>query len=755
MKGGDAPVVRDVVLIGGGHSHVAVLKRFGMDPVPGAKLTLICRDIHTPYSGMLPGYIAGHYDFDQTHIDLGPLSRFAGARFYNDEVTSVDVREQLVYCKDRPPVPYDMLSINVGSSPRRGDVPGAEGNVVPVKPINNFIARWEALRDRVLERTDPMRIAVVGAGAGGVEVLLSIQFGLQRLLAERGRDADHLDYHLFSESDTILPTHNPRVQDRFMRVLAERGVNVHAGEAVVQVAPGRLSTESGNSIQVDETLWVTAAGAAPWLEKSALALDDDGFVLVADTLQSVSHPEVFAAGDIASMVNHPRPKSGVFAVRQGPPLARNLRRLLLGKEPRPFNPQLRFLSLISTGNKYAVASHGKRAISGRLMWRWKDWIDRRFMRKYNVLPDMKDDDAVDLPRGIADREEIKELSAIAMRCGGCGAKIGATTLSHALDTLEPVARDDVVIGLHEPDDAAVVEVPPGKVMVHTVDSFRAMIDDPYMFGRIAANHSLGDIYAMGGDPQTVLAIATVPFGLEDKVEETLTQMMAGAARELANANAALVGGHSAEGAELTLGFAVNGLVDRERVMRKAGLAPGDTLILTKPLGTGTLFAADMRHKAKGRWIAAALETMVQSNRDGARCLRDHGARACTDVTGFGLLGHLVEMARPSDVDITLALNAVPLLDGAEETAAAGILSSLQPQNVRLRRAIANLDAAGKDPRFPLIFDPQTAGGLLAGVPKDRAEACIAELHRLGYTQSAVIGEVLPRGNQPEPITVRV
>jgi len=376
------------------------------------------------------------------------------------------------------------------------------------------------------------------------------------------------------------------------------------------------------------------------------------------------------------------------------------------------------------------------------------------MNNYNDLPDMEDETQTKVPAGLAGPEAIKEISAIAMRCGGCGAKVGATVLGRAIGELKPVPRDDVLIGLHEPDDAAVVTVKPGKAVVQTIDSFRAMVDDPYVFGKIAVNHSLGDIYAMGGEPQTALAVATIPFGIETKTEDSLSQMMAGAMEVLDDAGAALVGGHTSEGAELSLGFSINGLIDQDRVMRKGGLIPGDVLLLTKPVGTGTLFAADMRHKAKGRWITAALDSMVQSNRVGAECLLNHDVHACTDVTGFGLLGHLVEMIRASNVDVELDLGRIPFLDGAEDTARAGILSSLQPQNVRLRRAIANLDEAGKDLRFPLLFDPQTSGGLLAGVPAERSADCIDALRGLGYAKAASIGHVLPQGNQLEPIAIR-
>ncbi len=753
MRSSVTPVIKDLVLIGGGHSHVAVLKRFGMKPIPGVRLTVICRDVHTPYSGMLPGYVAGHYGFDDAHIDLGALARFADARFFHSEVIGLDLNDKRIVCDNRPAVPFDLLSLNVGSTPRTADVSGATETAVPVKPINRFLDRWEALTSRAVSRDGPMSIAVVGAGAGGVEILLAIQHRLERLRAAAGRNGE-ITYHLFYDTLDILPTHDARVIRAFRDVLARRGVSLYGGSPVVEVKRGWLRNGAGKAIEADEILWVTAAGAPAWPGAAGLAVDEQGFVKVSDTLQSVSHPDVFAAGDLASMVNHPRPKSGVFAVRQGKPLARNLQRMLLGRAPRPFAPQKRFLSLISTGDKYAVASRGAFSLKGRAIWTWKDWIDRRFMDKFNDLPEMEDDEKTDVPDGLAGADVIKEISAIAMRCGGCGAKVGATVLGRAINGLKPVPRQDVLIGLHEPDDAAVVEVPSGKAVVQTIDSFRAMIDDPYVFGKIAANHSLGDIYAMGGEPQTALAVATVPFGIETKVEDTLTQMMAGAMEVLDDAGAALVGGHTSEGAELSLGFSINGLIDRENVMRKGGLIPGDTVVLTKPIGTGTLFAADMRHQAKGRWITAALDSMTQSNRAGAQCLLEHGAHACTDVTGFGLLGHLVEMIRASEVDVELDLGDIPFLEGAEETVRAGIVSSLQPQNVRLRRAVANLEEAGRDPRYPLLFDPQTSGGLLASIPPGRAADCVSALRGLGYSWAAAIGRVVPQGNQLEPITVR-
>ncbi len=744
-------VVKDLVLVGGGHSHVAVLKRFGMHPVPGLRLTLIARDVHTPYSGMLPGFIAGHYGYDGCHIDLGALARFAGARLFHDEVEGLDLDERRVLCQNRPPVRFDLLSLNIGSRPNTVASPGAAELALPVKPIDRFLTRWGQLMQRVLDSASPVKLVVVGGGAGGVELALATQHRLQTELVARGRSAKAVHHTLVTDTPQILPSHNPRVRSKFERILMERNIPIHTDRLVSEVRPDRLVFEDGESLAADAALWVTQASAPAWLADSGLATDARGFIQVNERLQSISHTTVFAAGDIASVVGHPRPKSGVFAVRQGPPLAENLRRAALGRKLKPFRPQRHFLGLISTGDKYAVASRGGWSLEGAWVWQVKDWIDRRFMVKYNRLPVMKTQSETIVASGLADETALREISAIAMRCGGCGAKVGSTVLSRVMPRLETIPRDDVLVGLDAPDDAAVLAVPAGTHLVQTVDYFRAFLDDPYVFGRISANHALGDVYAMGAAPQAALAIATVPYGREEVVEDTLYELLCGALEVLSDAGASLVGGHSSEGQELAFGLAVNGLADMQALWRKSGMQPGERMVLTKPLGTGTLFAADMRHQAKGRWIQAAIASMSLSTRAAAQCLQRHGASACTDVTGFGLLGHLVEMTRASGVDVTIDLETLPLLEGAMETIRAGVFSSLQPQNVRLRRAIRDLETAAAHPVYPLLFDPQTAGGLLASVPAQNAESCVEELKGLGYGRAAIIGQVEPQQEALEPV----
>jgi len=631
MKTMSHPVLKDVVLLGAGHSHVTVLRMFGMKPIPGVRLTLISREVHTPYSGMLPGLIAGHYGFDDAHIDTGPLARFAGVRLYQDEVIDLDLDGRRVICRSRPPVPYDLLSLNIGSTPNTAGVPGASEHAIPVKPIDGFLRRFEALQTRVLARKGRAAVALVGAGAGGVELLLAAEHRLRHAVRHAGFDASGLSFVLVSDVPNILPSFPAAFRARFHSILAARGIAVVTGAPVTAVETGRLMLAGYGPLAADEILWTTQAAPSRWLAKAGLPLDARGFLKVDSTLRVIGQDDVFAAGDTIAFADRQLPKSGVYAVRAGPALADNIRRALTGRSLRRFKPQREALYLVSTGGRHAVGTRNGVVVEGAWVWRWKDWIDRRFMRKYNDLPEMKVAPAALPP--LADREALKEISAIAMRCGGCGAKVGATVLTRALAGLEPAARADVVVGLDAPDDAALVDVGGEKLSLQTVDYFRAIVDDPYTLGKIAANHALGDVYAMGGEPQTALAIATVPYGLESKVEADLSAMITGANEVLREARCALVGGHTSEGAELALGFAVNGLVPAAAALRKDGLQPGDGLILTKPLGTGTLLAADMRGRAKARWVMAAIAHMIQSNGKAAEIFRRYGVHAATDVTG--------------------------------------------------------------------------------------------------------------------------
>ncbi|HCF27195.1 MAG TPA: selenide, water dikinase SelD [Cyanobacteria bacterium UBA11049] len=755
MQQASDPIVKDLVLIGGGHSHAIVLRMLGMKPLPGVRITLITEASDTPYSGMLPGHIAGFYTHDECHIDLRSLASFASAQIYIDRVTGLDLTNKKVLCANRPPVAFDLLSIDIGSTPAKISVPGATEYTIPAKPVVQLLTHWYQLVEQVKQNPQkPICLGIVGGGAGGVELTLSMQSHLQQILKAAQQPRENLEIHLFHRGAFLMPNYNSWVRHRFKEILNQRGVHLHLQETVGEIRSHFTSLlikcESGLKVECDRIFWVTQASAPEWIQASGLATDADGFIQVDDRLQSISHREIFAAGDIATMVNHPPPKAGVFAVRQGKPLFSNLRSSLLGKPLQPYQPQKQYLSLIGTGDEKAIAAWGAFGFgSSHQLWRWKDFIDRKFMARFKNLPNMTRRQGDKETRGHGENliQNPKSKIQNQMRCAGCGSKVGSSVLERVLQRIKQEhpsddRRKDIVIGLDVPDDAAVVQVPAGQLMVHTIDYFRSLINDPFIFGQISANHCLSDIFAMGATPQSALAIATIPYALEAKVEETLYQLLSGALKVLNQTQTPLVGGHTTEGAELSFGLSCNGLVHPDKLLRKGGMRSGQVLIFTKALGTGTLFAAQMRRQAKGRWLDAAIESMLLSNSSAATCLMEHGATACTDITGFGLIGHLVEMVQASfGVAVELKLEAIPVLEGAKETLQKGIFSSLYPENLRAARYIGNLDRVSDRPNFPLLFDPQTSGGLLAAIPVAQASACVNSLQALGYSQSCIIGSV--------------
>ncbi len=717
MKAAAAPLVRDIVLLGGGHAHVQVLKAFGMRPEPGLRLTLLAREPHSPYSGMLPGLIAGSYGFDDIHIDLARLAAFAQARFIAAEATGIDLAARRIAFDDRPPLRYDVLSLNTGG------VPGerfASDFVTPVKPIGRFLPAWQRLIDGDL----PRHLTVAGAGAGGIELALAItaRYDVRCTVVDA--------------ADAVLPTFAALARRRLLAMLRRRGVDLLTGFRVREAGSGEVVAEDGRRIATDHVLWVTGVEAPPWPRQAGLATAADGFVAVNAALQSTSHPEVFAAGDIAASMIAPRPKSGVYAVRQGPVLTDNLRRFATGRGLRPYRAQRRAMAMLGDGAGTAVASRGRLAVAGRWVWRWKRWIDRRFIAKFNELPSMPAPPS-ELPANLAaDAPE-------AMRCGGCGAKLGADILHRVLDRLDICQGPATIQGIG--DDAAVVRVGGGTLAV-SCDGFRAMIDDAYRFGRIGAHHALNDLFAMGATPTFALALATVPAMADAMMEEDLYQMMAGALAVFRDHGVDLVGGHSAEGAELGIAFSVAGALSEEP-LAKGGLRVGQRLVLSKPIGTGALLAAAMQGRAPARDMLNAIGAMDASNAAAVRVLRACGASACTDVTGFGLIGHLAEMVRASGregslVGVELWADQVPRLTGALAALDAGVASSLQANN---EQALEDFELRGAAPNAPtvrLLADPQTSGGLLAAVPAHSARECVAALRQAGYPQAAVIGCVL-------------
>ena len=589
-----APLDRDLVLVGGGHAHALALRMLAMRPIEGLRTTLISPASHTPYSGMLPGLVAGHYSFEQTHIDLARLCQWAGVRFIAAEVAGLDPAGRSLRLPGRPDLRYDLLSLDIGSSPELDSVPGARQHAVPVKPVAGLWQRWELLKQRLAQHGGrEFRIAIVGGGAGSVELALAMAHSL------RGQP---VTLQLFCGAPDILGGYNTRARASVRAELASQRVALTLDARVTGVADGALSFTDGRTEAFDELVWCTAAAPAPWIADSGLSVDAAGFLAVHDTLQSVDDERVFGCGDIATQLKHPRPKAGVYAVRQGPVLAHNLRSLLLGRPLREHRPQQRFLSLVSLGERRATADRGPLSATGAWVWRWKDRIDRRFMQRFE-----------DLPRDMPPAQDslLSSAAPAQLHCGGCGAKVGSDSLARVLRRLSEAYPDHCRPRDLGDDTSRLPEVG-GRTLLQSVDVLRQLVGDPWLMGRIAANHALSDLYASGSQPVTALAVITLPFASERLLQRELEQLLAGALHEFAAVDCRLTGGHSLQGPELSVGFVVNGIAE-DGALPKTGLREGDRLLLTKALGTGTLFARHMQLRADGRHVHSAIDVMLRSN----------------------------------------------------------------------------------------------------------------------------------------------
>ncbi|WP_094585271.1 selenide, water dikinase SelD [Synechococcus sp. BO 8801] len=691
----DAPERHLLVLAGGGHSHVLVLRRWLMRPhtrPPRTRITLVSRHGTALYSGLLPAVVAALEPPEAAAVDLRRLCTLAGVTFVQAEITGLDPAARELQLAGRPPLRYDRLSLDLGA------VTAIPGQAMAVKPLEPFLVWAE-------RRSAGEPLVIRGGGAAAVELALAFR--------ARGMACQ----------------------------LLLQGERLHLGSAAANRAGERLLAQAAIPIrrrapaEAPADLACTGSRAPAWLAAAGLPVDPgSGRVLTHPTLAVIGHPELFASGDCGLIAADPRPPSGVWAVRSAPVLAENLRRSLAEPpEPlRPWRPQARALQLLGDGGWHpdgprALAFYGSVALGpSGWIWRWKQRIDRAFMARFAAL---------------------QPMAAAAMACRGCAAKLGAAPLAAALARLDPDGPPRPV------EDAAVVgSGADGGLLLQSVDGFPALVDDPWLNGRLTTLHACSDLWASGAAVDSVQALVTVPEAAATVQEELLLQTLAGVCSVLEPLGAALVGGHTLEGrdgAGLALALTVNGRVAPAAHWGKGPLRPGEVLLLSRPLGSGVLFAAAMAGAAAPAWMEALLEGMQHSQAPLVPLLAAHGCRACTDITGFGLLGHLGEMLDASGAGVAVELDAASIsaYPGALELLERGFASTLAPANAaalaRLEGPVRLVGAAAGG-LAGLLIDPQTCGPLLAALPAAEAPAALAALRAEGFGAAAVIGRVVSR-----------
>ena len=722
--------VRDLVLLGGGHTHVLLIKALSMRPIPGVRISLISEQALTPYSGMLPGFVAGHYCDKDIMVDLNSLCRKANCRWIKGRANHLDLDNKMVCIDGHAGISFDKLSIDTGSTPDLS-IKGASEFAVGVKPVSSFQQRWEALLHQVeLNKSDDNHLkhwGVIGSGAGGTELVLA--------MAHRLREHKHLRFHLLYSGQQVLSSYPCRVQDIATEQLQRYGIELHPNFRVTEVNAAGVQSTSGDLVALDQSIWCTGAVGAAWLKASGLTISEKGFISVNQSLQSLSHPDVYAAGDVADMLDDPRPKAGVYAVRQAPFLLENLRRAFAGKPLVKVRLQTDFLSLLSLGEKKAVAVRNGFALAGAWVWRWKHRIDSQFMNQF-----------IELQQG--DMTDVHvEGPDNTMHCAGCGSKLGPQILQKNLAQLAVSPEGKLSSAVSSVEDAAVWQPSDGTKVVQSIDGFRSFSDDGYRLGQICVNHALSDIYAMGAKPVYAQAWVNLAFAHPRIQQRDHLAIMQGINDSLIEQGVVLAGGHSSEGIEEHIAIVANGELKEGKQWLKSGVSDGDVLLLTKPLGTGVILAANMQGQADASSVGAAYDSMLENNAAAAALLVDVRPHAVTDVTGFGLLGHLLEMLSGSGLQANIDLQSIPILSGAESLFYNGWHSTLQAQlEYQLQFCQVGTDVSPPSPTqasIAILLDPQTSGGLLVSLPVSAAQQVCDQL-----LSARVIGHI---GRYTEPV----
>ena len=697
----EGPATRELLLAGGGHSHALLLRRWAMRPQQrptATRISLVSRHGSTLYSGLVPAVVAGLHPPQAAAIDLRQLCQRAGVVFVQAEIVGLDPLRRDLHLAGRPPLRFDVLSLDVGAV----TATAGPGGGLAVKPLEPVLA-WSA----ALPEGQPVRIR--GGGAAAVELALALRarrHPVQLLLRGEG-------------------------------LLLGSAAAARAGEALL--ARAGVSIERGAAADAPADLLCTGSRAPDWLAQAGLPVEaGSGRVRTDAALEVLGHTGVFASGDCALIAGHVRPPSGVWAVRAAPLLAANLSSHIAGRPLRRWRPQPWALQLLGDGGldpagPRALACWGPLALGpSRWLWRWKEHLDQRFLQRMGAAG------------------AVPMAGEGAPACRGCAAKLAAAPLRSALARLAHLSGDD-----HPPASEDAVPLgrgADGTLWLESIDGFPALLEDPWRNARLTTLHACSDLWACGATVRSAQALVTLPQVGPTLQEELLLQTLAGVRSVLDPLGAGLLGGHTLEGrdgAGLALALTVHGTVAAAELWPKGPLLPGDRLLLSRPLGSGVLLAAAMAGAAPAEWIDRLLASLEQSQAPLVALLAAHGCRACTDITGFGLLGHLGEMLEASGPHVGVVLEAgeVPAYSGAVAMLQQGQASSLAPANARalaLLEGPVRLEGGGAWCR-QLLIDPQTCGPLLAALPADRAPAALAAVRQAGFSEAALMGRVVGSG----------
>ena len=702
---------KQLVLIGGGHSNVQVLRKLCMHEYKGLNVILISESYGAIYSGMTPGYIEKLYSLDDTTIDLQRLCFNAGATFIKDEVVEMDENNQTIYLKNNPLISFDILSINSGSISNKQTIHlENDSKVISVKPINNLVSKIKLI-DEIIEQSSQKKVSIIGGGVASFE----LSFALHKRY-NGNISLDIISEHLLEEKNL-----NKSSINKIKKIAQNIGINLISKNATA-INNSEIKINHEDIVHSDLILLSTGASLPEWLAQSKLEINEN-FVAVNQCLQSLNFKNIFVSGDAASIQNFKRPKSGVMAVRQGEILKDNLILFSQNKSLKKIQPQKNWLYLIGTKKNSAILNYFNFSLEGKWCWLLKKLIDLNFMKKFS-FPGQ-----TDMNKKIFNLIENKE-DIPKMYCQGCGSKVSKNTLVNYLANQKTN---------NELSDATEIKFNHRDIL-QTIDHIKLFNSfNPYDFGIISYLHSQNDILAAGGSVHSLSVSIGVPIS-ENLVESFyLEYFMRGIQNEVTKDGALLASGHSYQTEEPAITITMNGSISQKS--NKSLATEGDLIYLSKPLGTGYLLAAYFQNsKLLSISDFEILLTYLKTGNDlAAKSGFSCGSQLMTDISGFGLASHLGDICQSSNLSAQIDLGSDILINTKLE-----ILKNFKSSGYKnnYSSSINSIDIEANHPLLKIVFDPQTNGPLLIAIDKEKKDEFEKSFKNHCLSKPLLIGEFI-------------
>ncbi len=723
FKQEDIPINNDLVLIGGGHSHIMLMMELFKKPIKGNRITLISNEIDTPYSGMIPGFIEGIYTWRETHIDLYKLCFKLDIRFIHSEVLEISAFNKEIILKNRPKIKFDVLSINTGIKSNNKTIKGALKYCIPVKPISKLSNKF------LNEIKKNNNIAFIGGGPASVELAL----GLQKRFKN---NKSNLQISIITGKNGLLSSFPPKTRKIAKQTLKNTKINVIEKVEVIEVQKDKLLLSNKTKLKIDKSILSTNAMPPEWIKKSDIILNPNNFIIVNDKFQT-NYNYVFAAGDVVDFNNQNLSKSGVFAVKSGKPLAKSIRGFIQKKEAVPYKFNKNYLSIIGLSNGLAIATKYNLTFTSKFCFLLKKLIDLKFVKKFNNLRQNNYSNFSDLLK-IFDKiikKSNENIPTYQMQCRGCAAKVDFNALKKALPKNIMNTSEDAINIKNYPK------------LYQSVDMISAIVSDPYLLGKIAANHAISDIIAVNSKLISALMILQLPFSNSEINSRDLEQVTTGASDVLKLIDCSMSGGHTMIGKDKDpiIGFSVIG--EKKNIVSHkipSKLKVNDVLILTEKIGSGIIFSGINNDLIDSYYQIEVLNQMSKGNINFSKISNKLKTLSMTDITGFGLVNHLLNLIKrdSENIGLTIYPEKIPVFNGVKEALSKKVRSSLYDKNFKTAQKNLIYDRETKliD---EILYDPQTVGGLAFIIPREEKvkQFKILKENKINFTEIGFVNNL--------------